>query len=282
MRLALGTVQFGVAYGAAGFDTPVPDNEIARILDAAHEAGIRRLDTAPAYGDIEKRLASLIGKRDFTVVSKISAMAAETNDQQKAALIKNSITKSRELLGKRLVGVIFHNADEVKSAAAREAAEEAVAGGAVKLGASHYDPSEVAATASLWASYKMAQLPGNAFDQRVTDITPMDVEITVRSAFLQGLLLMSLADGAQRLPAGKRALQKWHEWCAERSLTPLTGALSIAKGFANCDLCVVGVNDASQLGQIVKAWGEAKPIVAKDLACDNPKVYDPRLWSSQS
>ena len=56
MKLSLGTVQFGLAYGIAGRDTPVEPAIVRNILELAQSAGITTLDTAAAYGDIEERL----------------------------------------------------------------------------------------------------------------------------------------------------------------------------------------------------------------------------------
>ena len=56
MQLALGTVQFGLAYGAVGSGSQVDGATATAILDAAWHQGVRTLDTAAAYGDIEERL----------------------------------------------------------------------------------------------------------------------------------------------------------------------------------------------------------------------------------
>ena len=59
MKLALGTVQFGLAYGITGRGAVVPEQEVREILVAAADQGVSVLDTAVAYGDIEPRLAGL-------------------------------------------------------------------------------------------------------------------------------------------------------------------------------------------------------------------------------
>ena len=74
VELALGTVQFGLTYGVAGRGEPVPEREIKDILALAWRAGVRTLDTASAYGDIEERLGGLMRDRAFKVTSKIPAL----------------------------------------------------------------------------------------------------------------------------------------------------------------------------------------------------------------
>jgi aryl-alcohol dehydrogenase-like predicted oxidoreductase len=73
-RLALGTAQFGLAYGLnnqAGQPTPAA---VAEVLAAAHTAGLTLLDTAAAYGNSEARLGELVGDTtDFELITKIPA-----------------------------------------------------------------------------------------------------------------------------------------------------------------------------------------------------------------
>ena len=57
-RLALGTAQFGTAYGVANRSGRVSMSEGARILDYAWAVGMNTLDTAAAYGESERTLLS--------------------------------------------------------------------------------------------------------------------------------------------------------------------------------------------------------------------------------
>ena len=49
MKLALGTVQFGLNYGISNTVGKVSDHELQQILRVAADAGIALLDTAQAY-----------------------------------------------------------------------------------------------------------------------------------------------------------------------------------------------------------------------------------------
>lgn len=280
-KLALGTVQFGLAYGISGAAQPVPESEIARIFAVAREAGITRLDTAPAYGDIEERLGALAQGQGFEIVSKVAALPAGIQDSDLVEKVRASIETSRERLGDMLAGIIFHNAEDARHEAAWTAAEDATARADIPLGASHYDPAELHDFARRPA-YRMAQVPGNAFDQRIAQVRASQVEVTMRSAFLQGLLLMPQGNAAQRLPAATDALEQWHRWCGEHDLPPLVAALSIVKGFDQVDFCVVGVDSAAQLAEIAAAWSDASPMQAPELAVTRPDITDPREWRTQA
>ena len=68
-KLALGTVQFGLDYGVSSTTGKVKPEEVGKILNYAHSAGISLLDVAPAYGNSEKVLGNANVDR-FKVVTK--------------------------------------------------------------------------------------------------------------------------------------------------------------------------------------------------------------------
>lgn len=73
--LGLGTVKLGRNQGVkypAGFELP-DDQQATRLLDAARDLGINLLDTAPAYGESERRLGELLGphRRSWILCTKV-------------------------------------------------------------------------------------------------------------------------------------------------------------------------------------------------------------------
>ena len=103
-------------------------------------------------------------------------------------------------------------------------------------------------------------------------------EITMRSVFLQGLLLMPSEAAATRVRVAAAALDRWHAWCADKRSDPLTAALSVGKGI-DPDYVVVGVDNTRQLDEIAAAWNAAEPLAAPTLAVTDAAVIDPRTWS---
>ena len=72
MKLALGTAQFGMAYGVANASGKVPAGEVEKILAYASGRGIDTLDTAVGYGESEAVLGTFqLGS--WNVISKIGA-----------------------------------------------------------------------------------------------------------------------------------------------------------------------------------------------------------------
>lgn len=283
MELALGTVQFGMEYGVAGRGAVVPEAEVREILEHAYRWGVRLLDTAPVYGDIEERLAALIGDADFSIVSKIPASPAG-READPARMVTESVERSARRLGPRLTTVLFHNDDDLlgpHGPALWEAADAVTRSHGIRLGVSCYEPRAIAPIRARFP-IAVAQVPGNALDQRLRDASTVGmldgIEIHLRSVFLQGLLLMPAGPASERVAAAARPLASWHRWCAERELPPLRAALSIAKSLPGVRYCVIGVDRLSQLAEIVAAWERAMPVSAPDLAADALEAIDPRRW----
>jgi aryl-alcohol dehydrogenase-like predicted oxidoreductase len=228
-------------------------------------------------------LGALCYGLDFRIVSKIPPVPDDLDDSEAARWALASAQSSRGRLGSKLDALLFHRAEDLQGARG-EIVWNAVAGWAesehIVMGASAYDVESVV---SLYGSRRIgiAQMPGNAFDQRLRsmngDATP-GMSLHLRSAFLQGLLLLPTEVGSARVPPAARALQKWRQWLGARSLSPLRGALAIVKGFENVGTCVIGVDNINQLSEITEIWGGVEPMGADELACEDPAIIDPRQW----
>lgn len=283
VRLALGTVQFGLPYGVSGASSQVPEKEISQILEAAAASGVRTLDTAPVYGNIEPRIRRLIGDLPFRVISKIPAIPIDLSPRDAGRFALQSALSSRERIGPSLRGLLFHRSTDFLGVRG-EALEKALRGWArdegLSLGVSCYGPEDLRAVRAERA-VSIAQVPGNALDQRLPLSAPNGfpgVEIHLRSVFLQGLLLMPSELAARRVPEATQALENWHGRCRALGLSPLQAALAIVKSFTSLSTVVVGVDNLTHWHQIYKAWSQVAPILASDLACHDQSTIDPREW----
>jgi aryl-alcohol dehydrogenase-like predicted oxidoreductase len=281
MELALGTVQFGLAYGAVGSGRKVEPEMARAILTDAWQRGVRTLDTAAAYGDIEAQLLPLCGtSQPFRIISKIAALRSLEAEQRQSTL-RLSIRRSLERLGERLDALLFHSTADLLAADGDSLwalARQCLAGRPVRLGVSCYAPDELAQLRERF-DIEIAQLPGNALDQRLNDAPSFDgIELHLRSAFLQGLLLAP-ERGAQRVPAAASALAAWQARCAAERLEPTVAALGIAQGLPGVKACVVGVETLTQWRDVAGAWARASALHWPELAVTDPAIYDPRAWT---
>lgn len=285
MDLGLGTVQFGLAYGVAGRTAPVPPAEVRDILACAAERGVRVLDTAPAYGDIEAQLSALAHPHAFQVVSKIQPCPADLAGPALQDWARDQVERSVHRIGPgALRTLLFHRSDDLLApqgpalweACARVAGEHGIA-----LGVSCYAPDTLQALQARWP-VAVAQLPGNALDRRFTQLAASaqnPTEIHLRSVFLQGLLLMDESRACARQPAAAAALRRWHAWCRARGIAPLEAALGSVKASRWAHVCLVGADSLAQFQAIVDAWDRAAPLHAADLQESDLRVIDPRTWT---
>ncbi|MBO9522532.1 MAG: aldo/keto reductase [Nocardioidaceae bacterium] len=198
--LVLGTVQLGLAYGAANSAGMPSAADAADVLAAARDAGVTHLDTARAYGESEARIGHALARglsEHVGIVTKVAPLA----DGDGADAVRASVEKSLRLLGaSALDALLLHRAADWTRPGVVDALGEYPAR---LVGASLSTPDElVALLADPRCGY--VQLPFNVLDRRwlapeVQDALAArpDVVVTVRSAYLQGLLV----SGEARWPA---------------------------------------------------------------------------------
>ena len=73
MKIALGTVQLGLAHGIANQDGQVSREEAKTIISLARSLGVDTLDTAIDYGTSETLLGNL-GVKDYRIITKIPSL----------------------------------------------------------------------------------------------------------------------------------------------------------------------------------------------------------------
>jgi len=252
-RLALGTAQFGLAYGLnnqAGQPSP---EAVADVLAAAQAAGLTLLDTAAAYGNSEARLGELAGANSaFELITKLPAGPPAQVAQQLA----ESLGRLRRA---QLYGVLFHAFKPLQEEPAAWQALQAAraAGQVVRIGVSLYHPHEAEWLLAEGYDLDLVQVPYNVFDQRFAAVLPRlaarGVEVHVRSAFLQGLLLREPAT----LPAFFRPLApkltQLRALAAEAGV-PLPALLLLFAAYApGVARAVVGVDSVANLTENLAA-----------------------------
>src|SRR5688572_16931975 len=111
MRLALGTVQFGVPYGIANQSGQPSEEDVAMVVSRAWKGGLRTLDTAIAYGDSERRLGR-VGVQHWHIVTKLPAVDKDCTDVE--AWVRTAVAGSLERLRvPRLHGLLLHRPEQL-------------------------------------------------------------------------------------------------------------------------------------------------------------------------
>lgn len=281
-NLALGTVQFGLDYGVSNQVGKVSPENANAILAKAKQLNIALLDTASAYGSSETLLGQL-SSDSFEIVSKVSI--TNENHRTLRQTLDASLTKLKR---PSIYGLLIHNPDFLTTSNGKTIAEQLTrfkeSGLVKKVGLSLYHPNQV----ELFTICKpdIVQIPLNILDQRflqtglLTLFKSLGIEIHVRSAFLQGLLLMSPLHRHKYFDQFDE-LNKWDQYIAEHSFSRLNTCLSFLKNIKEIDHLIVGCCSEVELSQIYNAWQSAEPIPKLDLHAENDALLIPSNWSLQ-
>jgi aryl-alcohol dehydrogenase-like predicted oxidoreductase len=188
-RIALGTVQFGLDYGISNAKGKTSLREVTEILNFARDQKITLLDTAAAYGNSEEVIGQCAGA-EFQLVSKF----IDSGDRK--AVRTSLLTSLKKLKRQSLYAYLAHHANVLIEHPAYweellQLREDKLV---KKIGYSLYTPAELEKLLQLNMIPDLVQIPFNLLDQRFFPyfklLKEKSVEIHVRSAFLQGLLLM--------------------------------------------------------------------------------------------
>lgn len=286
MKLALGTVQFGLPYGIANQVGQVTRPKVKAMLQLAAASGIDTLDTAIAYGESETCLGE-IGVQYFKLVTKLPAVPDGCADV--AAWVQEQVASSLSRLGvSELYGLLLHRSEQLlgKDGKALYQALQGLkeAGQVQKVGVSIYAPGELEALIPQYR-FDLVQAPFNLVDRRLHTsgwlqrLKHVGVEIHTRSAFLQGLLLMPRADIPAKFAPWTELWDKWHNWLACHSATAVHVCLAYPLSFPEIDRVVIGADSKNQLEQIIGAALGGVPDDLPDLRCEDENLINPAHWS---
>jgi aryl-alcohol dehydrogenase-like predicted oxidoreductase len=289
MKLALGTVQFGLPYGVTNHAGLVPDSEVREILNFAKKGQISLLDTAHSYGSSEAVLGKqLFGNPDFQIVTKTKTIA-DVGIQGVTDAFHESL---RRLKCSHIYAVLAHNAQDLISdkfgpklfALMQEWKSQRLV---QKIGASVYTSEELDALEKY--SLDIVQVPLNALDQRLISSGHLHrwkqrgVEIHARSIFLQGALLVEPSQLPPHFSPYRQILKKYHKTVAALGLSPIEGALLFLHQQKSVDYGVIGVCSKLELEEILNAYEKIRSLPddfwdPSELSVTDAGLINPSLW----
>ena len=286
MKLALGTVQFGLPYGIANQAGQASRSEAKLMLQLASASGIDTLDTAIAYGSSETCLGEA-GVQGFKVVTKFPVVPDDCGDV--SAWIQQQVNLSLLRLGVTAVyGLLLHRPDQLLGANGAKIYQALQAlkdkGQVQKVGISIYAPSELEALIPRFP-FDLVQAPFNLVDRRfystgwMQRLKDNDVEVHTRSAFLQGLLLMNQSDIPSKFSQWGGLWNSWHEWLSEQNGLALHACLAFSLSFPEIDRVIVGADTVSQLAEIVSAVNDHPKYDFPNIQCGDENLINPGRWT---
>lgn len=279
MKLALGTVQFGLDYGISNKNGKVSLESVKEILDYAKEMEINTLDTASLYGSSEEVLGRF-DLEDFNVITKTTKIDKTLDKNENFERFKEAFYSSQKKLGYiQLHGLMFHEADDLLSTQGQALwdlvddfkQKEYVR----KIGVSVYSPQQLEQIVKTF-DIDIVQLPLNILDQRFLPILPelkkKNIEIHTRSTFLQGLLFMDSKFINPFFDPIKPILDKLPQ-------NRLASILSFVKNIDEIDKIVVGITSKNELQEICSQYNKnIEEIDFSQFKIFDEKFINPSKW----
>jgi len=285
MKLALGTVQFGMNYGIANQTGKVSHSEAKSIMKLALDNGINMIDTAISYGDSESCLGDM-DLQGFKLITKLPELPDHCPNIN--TWVQDQIQRSFSRLGlTKIYGLLIHKPEQLLSlngSALYKAMQELKYKGQVeKIGISIYSPAELS---NLKAQYNfdLVQAPFNLIDRRLHNtgwlkrLKDDGIEIHTRSAFLQGLLLMPQSDIPSKFMSWTDLWTTWHCWLRDHNISALQACLAFPLSFQEIDRVVVGVDNMTQMTEILSEVKCKLVNNLPDLKCDHENLINPQKW----
>ena len=219
-KIILGTVQFGLDYGVSNKKGIPSNKELKEIFSLAENNGIFLLDTASGYGNAEKRIGD-ISNGNFKIITKISNI-------DNAQSIENQIKKSLfNLKSDFIYGCLFHNTNELLHNLFlwEELNKLKKLGLIKKIGVSLYHPKNLENLLSLKIIPDIIQIPFNIIDRRFEPyferLNKLNIEIHVRSIFLQGLLINFELMNNNKFSKWDSLWDQYKSWLKSQEISPV-------------------------------------------------------------
>ena len=282
MKLALGTVQFGLTYGINNQSGIPKDDELASIFSFANKSGIDMLDTAQGYGNSEERIGNFSNDK-FSVISKFKQLTAPFP-------FHTELQKSLNYLKKQsLYGYMAHDGDLlIENPFWWEGLQLAKEQGLVKkIGYSLYSVKQLESLLSKQMIPDIIQFPYNILDRRfesfLFELNSMGVEIHTRSVYLQGLFQMESSQVPNYLEPLQNYLKIIREIAKRNQLSIGQICLRFVVNNPFINKVVIGIDNLSQLKENVnickinnlseEIMNELQSIEVKEINLLNPAKW---------
>ncbi|HUX95600.1 MAG TPA: aldo/keto reductase [Bacteroidales bacterium] len=248
-KLILGTVQFGLDYGINNHSGKPSEEQTFNILDEARRLGIKRLDTADAYGKAINIIGRYHSKHHvFKILNKFTF-----SDQ--SCDIAGKVNKSLKTLNIDSFDVYsYHSFFDFESNHESQKILQGLKNEKLikNIGISVYTNQEFEKAINSEV-IDVIQLPFNILDNHVKRGLLLEKakknskEIHVRSVFLQGLIFMNEVQIPEKLKPLSPYLMNIVSFCRNQHLSLAEIAMTYAFTYPYIDGVLIGVDNIDQL-----------------------------------
>ena len=282
-RIVLGGAQLGLPYGILNGGETLSREEVARILDTAVGHGIDSIDTAIAYGQSESVIGETAQNR-FNIISKIPPLPPEVSNvsewvhmQVKASLSRLKCTSLDALLLHRSQDLTDPHGAELYGAISSLKIEKIIH----RFGVSIYTPDELNSIIGT-CDIDVVQAPLNVFDRRILGVidqlSALNIEVHVRSVFLQGVLIAKPEDRPQRFNQWSEHFAVFDEWVNSSGMSAMSCCLGFALQQPGIAKLVTGTTSAKSLTETMTSIPNTPIEVPAQLQSSVETLIDPRFW----
>jgi aryl-alcohol dehydrogenase-like predicted oxidoreductase len=282
LKLALGTVQFGLPYGINNKSGLPTDVELMSLFKLAKESGIEVLDSAQGYGNAEERIGKL-SNNEFRIVTKFKKI-------ESSYLFNKELNESLNKLNLDFVyGYMAHDGDLLIENPSWwiELMEVKNRGLVKKIGYSLYSIKQLESLLEKQIIPDIIQFPYNVLDRSfepyMSELINLGVEIHTRSVYLQGLLQMDYSMLPSNLGALKPSLKQLCRIADKHGVSVGELCLGFAISNPSINKVVIGVDSENQLAENIKFSKNA--ILTKELInelntieVNDTSLLDPSTW----
>jgi aryl-alcohol dehydrogenase-like predicted oxidoreductase len=283
-RIVLGGAQLGLPYGILNGGETLSREEVARILDTAIALGVNSIDTAIAYGQSESIIGETAQNR-FSIISKlppvpsdVSNVAEWVHSQVQGSLSRLNCASLNALLLHRPQDLTGRHGSELYKAISSLKTNKIIR----RFGISIYTPDELAEIIGAF-DIDVVQAPLNVFDRRILGVidqlSALNIEVYVRSVFLQGVLIANPEDRPQRFNPWANHFARFDNWVLSSGMSAMACCLGFALQQPGITKLVIGTTSAASLTEIMTSVPNHHLEVPADLQSSDEQLIDPRVWS---
>lgn len=282
MKVALGTVQFGLQYGISNKNGVPTDEQLQDIFSTCESNGINTFDTAVAYGNAEERIANFLPNQ-AEIISKFPKTDSKSELE---SIILNSISRLKR---DSLYGFMAHNGDFlIENPQLWEVLQKLKQENKIqKIGYSLYTTEQLEKLLVLGLIPDIIQIPYSLLDRKFEpyflELKQKNVEVHCRSVFLQGLYFLNPENLPEKLVPLNPELKKLHSICQSHQVKISDVALNYAYSNTYIDKIVIGIENTIQLNEninSIKNWNQNNAIFEeiKGISVNNKELLNPANW----
>ena len=284
-RIVLGGAQLGLPYGILNGGETLSREEVARILDTAVDHGIDSIDTAIAYGQSESIIGETSQNR-FNIISKLPPLPVDISNVSEWVYSQVQGSLSR-LKCTSLDALLLHRPQDLTGAQGVElyaAIESLMAEKMIhRFGVSIYSPDDLEGIIDTFEIH-VVQAPLNVFDRRILGVTDqlsaLNIEVHVRSVFLQGVLIASPQDRPHRFEPWSEHFALFDEWVRSSGVSAMACCMGFALQQPGIAKLVIGTTSAESLDEIMNSIPNSVLEVPTHLQSSVEQLIDPRFWNA--